>query len=172
MQRSSELRRQRTGTAGDPDVGAPEAALAHQGRDDVTGRVVDRYGEPEPDPGYRRIDPDQAGLTVGERTAGVPRVQRSIGLDHVLDDARGRGRTGRQRPAERRDDACRDRAREPVGIADRHHELADAEALRVAEQRRNELAAVDERRVAATRLANHVGRRQEESIGGDRDGAP
>ena len=50
---------------------------------------------------------------------------------------------GRQRAAEGRDDAGRDRAGEAVRVADRDDELADAQPLCIAELRRHEVARVD-----------------------------
>ena len=53
-ERAREPRRQRPRAAGDPDVGAPEAALAHQRADDPARGRVDRHGEAEPDARRRR----------------------------------------------------------------------------------------------------------------------
>ena len=130
---------------------------------------------------------------VRERAAGVPGVERGVGLDDVVDHPSA---LGRQRPAERRDDARRDRAGEAVRVADRDDELTDAEALGVAELRRHEvlgvgtkhreirvdvgaddlepeLAAVDEGRPARAPAArDHVRRGEHESVGRDHDRAP
>ena len=43
------------------------------------------------------VDADHASVSVRERAAGVARVQRRVGLDHVVDDAPA---AGRQRAAE------------------------------------------------------------------------
>ena len=69
--------------------GAAHPPLPHQLRDDAPGGVVDRDGEPEAHPRDRCVDADHAAKPVGERPAGVARVQRSVGLDHVLDQANG-----------------------------------------------------------------------------------
>ena len=122
--------RERPRAAGDPDVGATEAPLAHQGGDDLARRGVDRNGEAEAEAGDRRVDADDLRLCVGERAARVAGVERSVGLDHVLDDAALRNR---QRPAERRDNAGRQRSAEAERAADRDHELADAQPVGVAE---------------------------------------
>jgi hypothetical protein len=96
--------------------------------------------------------------------------------------------------AERRNHARGYRAREAVGISDRHDQLADAEILRVAELRggyvavepehrevgewvgtdkiEGELAPVDERRLArAVGALDHVGGREHEAVGGDHHAA-
>ena len=126
-ERRRQPRRQRTGVAGDADVGAAEPALAHQRADDPPRRRVDRNGEAEPDAGDGGVDPDDAARAVGERAARVARVERGVGLDHVLDDPRRRAGPGRQRAAERRDDTGRDRPGEAVRVPDRDDELADLE---------------------------------------------
>ena len=87
---------------------------------------------PSPTPATAVLMPTTRPSAVRERAARVARVERRVGLDHVVDDARPR-RPRRQRAAERRDDARRDRAGEPVRVADRDDELADAQALGVAE---------------------------------------
>ncbi len=138
-----EARRQRSRAAGDADVGAPHSALADQFGDDPPRRGVDRDGEAEADAGDGGVDADHAGESVAERAAGVAGIERGIGLDHVLDQARGRAGAGRERAAERGDDAGRDRAAEPVRAADRDDELADPEALGVAEGGRDQVAALD-----------------------------
>ncbi len=128
---------------GDADLGAVDAAVADQRGDDRAGRVVDRHREPEPDPGDRRVDPDDAAVAVDQRAAGVARVQRGVGLDHVLDQPRcARREPDRQRAPEAADDARRDRAAEPVRVADRDDELADAQRRRVAQLGRDQVAAL------------------------------
>ena len=59
-----------------------------------------------------------------------------------------RARAGRQRAAERGDDAGRDRAREAVRVADRDHELADAQLGGVAERGRLRSRGASARRTA------------------------
>ena len=68
-----------------------------------------------------------------ESTSGppeLPGIQRGVGLDHVVDQATG---IRPQRPAQSADHARRHRRLESVGRADRDHDLADAQALRIAE---------------------------------------
>ena len=101
-----------------------------------------------------------------------------------------------QRAAERRHDAGGDRAGEPVRVADRHHQLADAQLLGLASVGRDEavavgpehgevrqavdaddaeaeLASVDERRPARVRPGpgDHVGRGEQEAVRRERHGA-
>ncbi len=132
---------------------------------------------------------------VGERSTGVARIERRVGLDHVLDQAHGGAGAGRQRPPECRDDPRRDRAAEAVRAPDRDDELPDPQVLRVAELGRDdvtgigaqdrevgervrsddlegELAPVGERRApAATGAGDDVGRAQHVAVGGDDDAA-
>ncbi len=94
VQLLGDRRRQRRRCGGDPDLGAIDAAVTDQRRDDRAGGVVDRHRQPEPDARDRRVDADDATVPVGQRATGVARVQRGVGLDHVLDQAvRTRGVT-------------------------------------------------------------------------------
>ena len=132
-ERRRDARRQRPGAARDADPGAPHAAVAHQRGDDPARRRVDRHGQAEADAGDRGVDPDHAAAAVDQRAARVAGVERGVGLDDVVDDARRAAGAGGQRAAERGDDAGGDRAGVAVRVADRHHELADAQRGRVAE---------------------------------------
>ena len=93
--------RERRRGAGDAEVGAAHAAFGEQRRDDAPGGVVDRDGEAEPDAGDRGVDADDFAGRVGERAAGVAGVERGVGLDDVVDDAQGpgRSRSGSERPS-------------------------------------------------------------------------
>ena len=130
----AQARRERPGARGDADPGAAHAAVAHQ-LATTTRRVValTGHGEPEPDARDRGVDPDDAPAAVDERAAGVARVERRVGLDHVVDHAPGVAVADRQRAAERGDDARGHRAREAVRVADRDDELADAQRRGVAQ---------------------------------------
>ena len=169
--------RERARAAGDAEEAAPNPALAHQGADDLAGGRVDRHRQAEPDSGDRRVDAHHVTPSVGERASRVSRVEGGVGLDHVLDDSRrATARRSGQRPPKRRHDAGRDRALEAVRVADRHHQLAHPQLIRVAELGRGEpavlgphdrqvgervaaqdgeakLASVGERRAAAARRA-------------------
>src|SRR5918996_4346920 len=188
--------RQRTRAARDADVGAREAPLAHERGEDLPRRVVDGHGEPEADPGHGRVDPDDAATAVGERPAGVARVEGGVGLDDVLDDPAGGARAHRQRTPERRDDASGHGSGETVRVTDRDDELADAETLGVPELGRDEvgrlraqdgevgervgayhlsghLAAVHEGRLdLAGRARDNVRGGEHEAVGRDDDSAP
>ena len=129
--------RKRARAAGDAEEAAANPALGHQGADDLAGRRVDRHGQAEPDAGDRRVDAHHLTASVGERASRATGVEGGVGLDHVLDDSRrATARGSRQGTPERRHDAGRDRALEAVRVADRHHELADPQPVRVAERRR------------------------------------
>ena len=87
--RSAWTGRQPGGGAHQPEVGATHPPVMHERVDDPVGRGVDGYGEAEADPGDRGVDPDDTAVAVGQRTAGVARVERGVGLDDVLDQAPG-----------------------------------------------------------------------------------
>ena len=93
-------------------------------------------------PAMAVLMPDDAPAAVGERAAGVAGVEGGVRLDDVVDDAAGAPRAGRERAAERGDDAGRDGAAEPVRVADRDHELAHAQLLGVAELRGDQAVAL------------------------------
>ena len=133
-------RRQRTRPAHDAQVGPPHPPVLDERAEDAPRSRVDRDGEPEADAGDGRVDADDPATRVGERAAGVARVQRRVGLDDVLDEPARPPVARRHRPAERRDHARRHRAREPERVPDRDDELADLQARCVAERRRTELA--------------------------------
>ena len=98
---------------------------------------------PSPTPATAVLIPTTRPRPSASAPPGVSRVERRVGLDHVVDDAHVCARAGGQRAAEGRDDAGRDRAGEAVRVADRDHELADAQSLCVAELGRREIAPVD-----------------------------
>src|SRR5436190_24060759 len=132
-----DARRQRPRAARDTQVRAPKAPLRHQRGDDRARRLVDRNGEAEADTRYGRVDADHAASAVGERPAGVARIEGRVGLDHVVDDTSA---ARRERAADGGDDPGRDRAGEPVWIAYRHDQLPYLQALGVAELGRAQVA--------------------------------
>ena len=79
-------------------------------------------------------------MSIREGAAGVARVERGIGLDHVVDDSPA---ANWQRAPERGDDACRHRARKSVWIADRDDQLSDPQTLSVAELGWSQVARID-----------------------------
>ena len=150
------VRRKRPRAAGDPDVRPPHAPVAHQRADDPPRRGVDRHREPEADAGDRGVDPDHLGRAVDQRPAGVARVQRRVGLDHVVDVTHRAAGARRQRAPERGHDAGGDRAGEPVRVADRDDQLPDAQPPR---PRRAPRGSASRRRRAARR-GRTAGRRR------------
>ena len=100
--------------------------LSHDSTDHVGGN-----GETDSDiaPGrgeYRRIDAHQPTVQVDERTAGIARVDGGIGLNEILVPLDTQAAA-----TERADDAAGDRLVEPERVADRHHEIADAQGVRI-----------------------------------------
>ena len=170
-------------------VGAADPAVLDKAGDDAPRGRVHRHGHAQADARHGRVDADHARVRVGQRATGIPRVQRRVGLDHVLDHAA----TGRQRPAKRADHAGGHRARQPERVADRHHQLADHEPVGLAElggcghfaagadhgqvgqgvgadNRKRRGGAVGERRGAAHRAAHHVRVGEQETITGEHHG--
>ena len=74
------VRRQRPGTRGNANVGAPHPAVTHQRADDLPGCRIDRYGETEPNARHRRVDTNHAGRAIHQRAAGVARVECRVNL--------------------------------------------------------------------------------------------
>ena len=66
-QRSAGAGRKRARAPGDAEEAAANAALGHQGTDDLAGRRVDRHRQAEPEAGDGRVDADHLSPAVGER---------------------------------------------------------------------------------------------------------
>src|SRR3954453_15677198 len=120
-----DLRRQ-IGPA-DAEVGMLDAAVLEQLLDDAADRVA---GDREADADVAaavgrldlRVDADDLAAGVDEGAAGVARVDRRVGLDHVVDREAVRRL---DLALERRDDARGHRPVETERIADRDHRIAD-----------------------------------------------
>ena len=68
------------------DVASSDASFVDEfSRDEFRG--VDRDGKTEPLGGHdhRGVDADHFASRIDERTAGVPRIQRGVGLDDIID---------------------------------------------------------------------------------------
>ena len=96
---------------------------------------VDRRGEADADVRRalvgvdRGVHADHFAADVEQRAAGVARVDRRVGLQHVLLAARHAA----ERTAERADHADADAVAEPERVADRHDPVARLHLLGVAE---------------------------------------
>ena len=102
------------------------AVLMRDGKTEPLGRQNDRG-----------VDADDFAERVDQRTAGVARIERGVGLNHVVDQPAG---LGTKRAAERADDAGGDAVLKTVRIADGDGELADANLFRIAQRRRDQSA--------------------------------
>ena len=80
--------------------------------------------------GDRRVDADHLAAKVQQRTAGVPRIDRRVGLEDVGESLFGHRQVRRAVGA---DDADADGVREAERVADRHHPVARLHLRRVAE---------------------------------------
>ena len=155
--RGGDARRQRARAAGDADPGAADAAVAHQ-RGDRSPRVVALIGTARPSP-----TPATAVLMPTTRprpsTSAPPELPGLSAASVWMTSSTIRvvcARAGRQRAAERGDDAGGHRAGEAVRVADRDDELADAQRGGVAELGR----ARAPRRRRAARRGRTAGRRR------------
>ena len=185
-------RRERPAPTGDAQIGAAEAAVAHEGGDDSAGRGVHRHGQAQADTGDRRVHAHQPPLAVDEGAARVAGVEGGVGLDDVLHDAAGGPGPGGEGATEGADHAGGDGAGQAHGVADGDHKLADAQHGGVPELGRQqvralgphdgevgkgvaahdldvELAPVGEGGDAALGALDHVGRSNEKAVGGDGD---
>ena len=105
------------------DVRPPDAAVANQSADDeLNGIRGDSETQTLRAGDDRRVHADDFAARVDERPAGVPRVERRVGLNDVVHQP---ARPRPQRSTQRADDPGGDRGREPERVADRDHELAD-----------------------------------------------
>ena len=116
------------------DVRPPDPAIANQSADDeLNGIRGDSETQTLRAGNDRGVHADDFAARVDERPAGVPGVERRVGLNDVVHQP---ARPRSQRSAERADDAGGDRRREPERVADGDHELANLNRLRVAELQR------------------------------------
>ncbi len=79
----------------------------------------------------RGVDPDDAAPAVEQRAAAIARVERGVGLDHVVDEVSG---DAPQAAAQGADDPGGHRRVEAERAADGDHELPDAQLGRDAER--------------------------------------
>ena len=145
-----------------PAISAPRARLDVEAFGDLVGDLLDAHAEPaaaqfaelaelidDADDrlrGHREADADRAAgrrddrgvdadhfaVDVEQRTAGIAAVDGGVGLDVVVIGA------GVDVAVARRDDAGRHRAAEAERIADRHHPVADAHLVGIAELHRHQ----------------------------------
>jgi hypothetical protein len=73
-----------------------------------------------PGAGDGRVDADDARLAVGQRAAGIARVDRGVGLDEILEAVAADAGA-----AEGAHDAGRDRVLQAERVSDRDDEVAD-----------------------------------------------
>lgn len=115
---------------------ADPAARDRAGPDDLlhdAARTGHRDGEADAEraAGARvdgSIDADQVALAIDQRAAGVARIDGGIGLDEVLEGVDAKVRT-----AEGGDDAHGHRLADAERVADGEHDIADAQAVHLAE---------------------------------------
>jgi hypothetical protein len=123
-------------------------------------RVVELTGTASPQPvaGDGRVDPDHPRVAGGQGAAGVARVERGVGLDHVVDQPDQPPVPRRDGPAEAADHARRHRTGQPQRVADRDDELPDPEYVGVAERggRRTTRVCPQYRQVGQRIGAHHV----------------
>ena len=138
--RTSQPRNRRV-LSGDAEMTAAHAAIAQQRRHDIACRI-DRHRERDAlsAENDRGVDADDLRAARDERTAGVARIERGVGLDQVLHQAHG---ARAQRSAERADDAGRHRVLEAKRIADRDDQLTRPQRRRIAERRRDQVGRRD-----------------------------
>src|SRR5689334_15742843 len=121
----------------DSQVPAPHSPIAEQRRQHRNHRA-DRNGKAKPLPSRDDggIDAHNRAVARHEWPAGVPRIERRIGLNDLIDEPAG---TRSQRSTERADHARRHGVMKSVRIADRNYELPGAERARLAERDRREI---------------------------------
>ena len=120
----------------DADIGAPHPAVPHQFAEHEVGGVRgDREADALRAHDDGGVDADDLAVRGNQRPAGIARVERRVGLDHVVDQPAG---LRAQRAAERGHDAGGHRRFEAERIADGDHELAALEPLGIAQRRRRQ----------------------------------
>ena len=142
----------------DPQIGAFYLARLDQLFHDLQGEV-DRYRKADADiaAAARKdsgIDADQLAAQIHQRAAGVAGIDRGVGLNEVLIAA-----DVQTAAAQGADDAGGDGLAEAERIADRHHEIAYPERLRVGRCQRAQVFRrdFDDRDVGLRVRADHLG---------------
>ena len=109
--------------SGHADVTPPDLAIFDEPAGDVF-RGVDRDGKTDSlrRQNYRRVDADDFAARIDERTSGIAGVQRSVGLDDVVDKPAGARPEGASEGA---DNARRHGALKAVRITDGDGELTN-----------------------------------------------
>ncbi len=120
------------GLAADTEVGAANSAVLNQLAGDELRRV-DRHRETDSlgRQYHGGVDADDFTAGVDQRSAGVARIERGVGLNHVVDQS---SRCRAQRAAERADHAGGDAVLKAIRIADGDRQLADTNFCRIAER--------------------------------------
>ena len=148
----------------DADIAAADASVAEQTAGDEL-RGVDTDGEAYSLCGQnrRRVYAHHASYGIYQRPAGVARVQRSVGLDYIVDQAPG---IGPQRPSQGTDHTRRHRGLESVRVADCNYQLTYTKLLRVAESCGGKAGFVDtDHSEVAGRIVADCSRRHAAAIG-------
>src|SRR3954451_5723218 len=91
----------RPGPADDAEERSADPAVDDERFDDGSRSGVDRHRQPESDARDGGVDPDDAPARVGQRTAGIPRVEGRIRLDDILDEPVRSAVAHAERPSER-----------------------------------------------------------------------
>src|ERR1700686_847676 len=148
----------------DADVAAANAAIAQQAagyelrRVDADGKTNALRGQ-----NGRRVHAYHAAGGINQRAARVARVQRSVGLNDVIDQPPG---IRTERPTQRTHHARSYSRLESVGRANRNHDLPHAQALGIAERSRSQSGFVhaNDRQIAGRIVADDR-RRHAASVG-------
>src|SRR5580704_653191 len=132
--------KQRHGLGLDADVTAADSALTQQSSGNEL-RGIDSDGETQSLRAHdgRRVHAHHAPVGAYERTTGIARVERSVGLNYIFDQPPG---VGAQRTSQSTDDAGGDRVLKSIRIADGNGQLAYAKSLRVSERSGHEMRSV------------------------------
>ena len=116
---------QRHRLASHANEAATDATLLNQPSGDILdGVYANRKTDALRGQDNGRVDADDLTARIDQRPPGITRVQRGVGLDHVVHEATGLSSKGTAQSA---NDAGRDGALETVRIADRDRELAHAD---------------------------------------------
>ena len=128
--------RDRGRCSADPDIGPPHPPVPGDlAGDEARGVGGDRKADALRAHDHGGVDADHFARRRHQRPARIARVERRVGLHHVLDHPPG---ARLQRASERRDDARGHRRVEAERIADRDCDLAALEPGAVAEFRRGQ----------------------------------
>ena len=112
---------------GNANIAAPDSSVANQPTGDEPGRIArNRKADALCRANHRRVHADHFPRGVDERSAGIARIQRRVGLNDVVNQTT---RLRIHRATERADHACGHACLETERVSNRDRQLANPQVF-------------------------------------------